>query len=134
MKAYTALTAVGALAAVILVGGWTAVNTGRSDSGGMIIKASDVGSSWPLTVPEIKIECGDDLAIYAKYGDKTFPLNGQAERLSMFYKKSPVTRLEDIQKDDLWTKEFVPGAKMSMDPVNKLAIQHCQTLGRWMKA
>jgi hypothetical protein len=134
MKAYPALTVVGALVAVVLVGGWTAVNSGQSDSGGMIIKASDVGSGWPLTVPEIKVECGDDLAIYGKYGDKTFPLNGQAERLSMFYKKSPVTRLEEIQKDDLWTKEFVTGAKMAMDPVSQLAIKHCQSLGRWMKA
>ena len=130
MKAYTVIAAV---AAVALAGGWMATSASHAFFDSTVLKPSDVTGEWPLTVSEIKVECGPDLAIYGKVGAKTYPLNGQAERQAIFYKEGPVTRLEDIQKDDPWTQQFVPGAKMSMDPVNQAAISFCEKKGRWLK-
>jgi hypothetical protein len=133
MKAYAVVSAVAAVAAVALAGGWAAVSRSHASWDDAVLKASDVTGPWPLTVPEIKVECGDELAIYGHVGDKVFPLNGQAERQAIFYKHGPVTRLEDIQKDDPWTNAFIPGAKMAMDPVSQAVIQHCEKAGRWVK-
>ncbi len=122
-----------ALAVVALAGGFVLVSHGHAGSNDFILKASDVAGPWPLTVSQIKVECADDLAIYAKVRDKTYPLNGQAQRQSIFYKEGPVTRLEDIQKNDPWSTQFIPDAKMSMDPVSQEAIKRCELAGRWLK-
>jgi hypothetical protein len=128
MKAIAWLGAAGAAAVVITTGAAGATHAGWF--GDETISAKEVSGVWPLTVSDIKLECRRDLAIFAKVGDKTYPLNGQAERTAPEYGK-PVGKLEDIQKDDPWSTQFIPGAKMSMDPVMKAAIAKCEKKGDW---
>jgi hypothetical protein len=129
MKAYPIVAAV---AAVAVAGGWMVANKSHAAFEDMTLKPGDVAGPWPLTVPQIKLECDDQLAIYGKAGGKTYPLNGQAERQEIFY-KGPVSRLEDIEKNDPWSTQFIPDAKMSMDPVSQAAIKRCEEAGRWLK-
>ncbi len=75
MKAYAVVAAV---AAVALAGGWMAANQSHAAFDNLVLKPSDVSGAWPLTVPEIKVECDDQLSIYGKANGKTYPLNGQA--------------------------------------------------------
>jgi len=128
MKAIAWLGAAGAAAVVLALGAAGASQAGLF--GPEVIRSSDVQGPWPLTVSQIALECRDDLSIYAKVGDKTYPLNGQAERLAPNYGK-PVGKLEAIQKNDPWSNQFIPDAKMSMDPVLKLAIAKCEKAGKW---
>lgn len=128
MKTIAWLGAAGAAAVVVALGAAGASQAGWF--GPEVIRSSDVQGAWPLTVNQIALECRSDLSIYAKVGDKTYPLNGQAERQAPNYGK-PVGKLEDIQKNDPWSNQFVPGAKMSMDPVLKLAIAKCGKEGKW---
>lgn len=125
-----------ALGAVLAAGGLLAGcgNGGGVGGGGMTIKAADVKGVWPLTVDEIKIECTDDMSIFATANDKVYPLNGQAERLRQDPDKKPVQHLEDIQKDDPEASRYTPGAKMAMDNVLQVAIERCQGAGKWTKA
>jgi hypothetical protein len=128
MKAIAWWAAAGAAAVVVTVGAASASHAGWF--GDEVIRVSDVQGAWPLTVDQISLECRDDLAIFAKVGDKTYPLNGQAERTAPQYGK-PVGKLEDIEKDDAWSQQFIPGAKMSLDPVMKAAIAKCEKAGDW---
>lgn len=128
MKAFALWAAAGAAVVVVAVGAAGAVKAAWF--GNEVIRASDVQGPWPLTVSQIDLECRKDLAIYAKAGGKTYPLNGQAERTAPSYGK-PVAKLEEIQKDDPWSVQFIPGAKMSMDPVMKAAIARCEKAGAW---
>ena len=125
MKAYvSAAISVGAaiLGACIL--------SGCSGVGGSTVKAADVQGDWPLTVDQVKLVCRDDLSIFAEVGDKTYALNGQAERNEAGYKADKIGHIEEIQKDDK-TASLVPGVKMSLDPVLKAAIESCQKSGKW---
>ena len=113
MKAIAWLGAAGAAAVVFAVGAAGASQAGFF--GPEVIRANDVQGAWPLTVNQIALECRDDLSIYAKVGDQTYPLNGQAERLAPNYGK-PVGKLEAIQKNDPWSNQFVPDAKPLSNP------------------
>jgi len=128
MKAIKWLGAAGAAAVAVALGAAGASQAGWF--GQDVIRSTDVQGAWPLTVNQIALDCRSDLSIYAKVGDKTYPLNGQAERQALNYGK-PVGKLEDIQKNDPWSNQFIPGAKMSMDPVLKLAIAKCEKDGKW---
>jgi hypothetical protein len=128
MKAIAWMGAAGAAAVVVALGAAGASHAGWF--GPEAVRSGDVQGTWPLTVSQINLECRDDLAIFAKVGDKTYPLNGQAERTAPEYGK-PVGKLEDIQKNDPWSNQFIPGAKMSMEPVMKLAIAKCEKEGKW---
>ncbi len=124
MKAYvSAAVTVGAVlgAACILSG---------CSVGGSAVKSADIQGEWPLTVDQIKLVCRDDLSIFAEVGDKTYPLNGQAERNEAGYKVGKLSHIEEIQKDDR-TASLVPGVKMSLDPVLKAAIESCEKSGKW---
>ena len=125
-------TAAAALISGLLLAACSGGNGGGS--GGGTLKASELQGAWPFTVNELKLECTDDLAIYAVAGDKVYPLNGEAERLRKAPGDKPVTRLEEIQKDDPEASKFVPGAKMPMDSVRSAAIASCQKAGKWLKA
>jgi hypothetical protein len=125
MKAYvSAAIAVGAALA------GACVLAGCSGVGGSSVKAADVQGEWPLTVDQIKLVCRDDLSIFAEVGDKTYALNGQAERNEGGYKVGKILHIEEIQKPDAQAS-LVPGIKMSLDPVLKVAIDHCQKSGKW---
>ena len=121
------------LGVVLTAGVMLAGCSGAGGGGGGTIKKADV-QNWPLTVDEIKIECTDDMSIFAIANDKVYPLNGQAERLRVTPDKKPVEHLEDIQKDDPEAVKYTPGAKMAIGPVMQLAIASCQKAGKWTKA
>jgi hypothetical protein len=123
------------LGLVLAAGGVLAACSGGGGLGGdMTVKADQVQGAWPLTVDAIKIECTDDMSIYAVANDKVYPLNGQAERMRQAPDKKAVEHLEDIQKDDPEAAKYTPGAKMSLDPVRIAAIQKCQKAGKWTKS
>lgn len=120
----------GALAAGMMLAGCS----GGGGVGGATIKEADIKGVWPLTVSEIKIECTDDMSIFAVADDKVYPLNGQAERLRLAPGKKDVLPLENIQKDDPEAARYTPGAKMAMDSVREAAIAACEKAGKWMKS
>ncbi len=124
MKAYVsaAISVGAALGAACILSGCSV--------GGTAVKSADIQGDWPLTVDQIKLVCRDDLSIFAEAGDKTYALNGQAERNEAGYKVGKISHIEDIQKDDK-TASLVPGVKMSLDPVLKVAIERCQKSGKW---
>jgi hypothetical protein len=110
----------------------TFVLSGCSVGGGGSIKAADIEGEWPLTVDQVKLVCRDDLAIFIEAGDKTYPLNGQAERNESKYKEGQLSRIEDIQKDDkVSAGGLVPGIKVTLDPLLKTAIARCEKSGKW---
>ncbi len=123
------------LGAILTAGAMLAAcSGGGAVGGGGEIKKADIPNGWPLTVDAIKVECTDDMSIFAVANDKVYPLNGQAERLRKAPGDKPVLHLEDIQLDDPEASKFTPGAKMSMDPVRVAAISACQKAGKWIKA
>lgn len=128
MKPIAWLGAAGAASVLIAIGAAGAVHAGWF--GGETVRVNEVRGVWPLKVSAIELECRSDLAIFAKVEGHTYPLNGQAERTAPEYGK-PVGKLEDIQKDDSWSQQFVPGAKMDMGPVIQAAIGKCEKKGDW---
>ena len=121
MKAY--------LSAAIAVGA-ACLLSACSGVGGSSVKAADVQGDWPLTVDQVKLVCRDDLSIFAEVGDKTYALNGQAERNEAGYKVGKILHIEEIQKADAQAS-LVPGIKMSLDPLLKAAIERCTKSGKW---
>jgi len=133
MKAFSGKAA--SLGLILAAGGVLAACSGGGGLGGdMTIKSDQVQGTWPLTVDSIRIECTDDMSIYAIANDKVYPLNGQAERLRQAPDKKTVEQLEAIQKDDPEASKYTPGAKMAMDAVRIAAIQKCQKAGKWTKS
>jgi hypothetical protein len=101
------------------------------NSDNIAIASKDIGPQWPFTVSEVRVVCGPALAIFITAGGKTYPLNGQAERHPDLYKESPLGKLDDIWKVDPEMSKLSPGARMSLDPFTRQAIEACAKAGKW---
>jgi hypothetical protein len=98
------------------------------------LTAAKLGPNWPFTVPQVKVVCAKDLALFVTSGDKAYPLNGEAERRPQALGGGPVRNLAEIWRPDPNADRLFPDARMSLDAVTHAAIDRCTAAGRWIKS
>ena len=85
-----------------------------------ILLAADYGDRWPLTIPEVQIEClfGSAVVVTDRSTGQRYAVNGTA--------LSQLERLNAVRVDAVWKPDpDLPGLKVNISPLLDAGLRLC---------
>jgi hypothetical protein len=92
-------------------------SAGTADRAATVVRASQFGDNWPLTIDSAEVDCIEPSTAVARFGGRVFALNGMAMQRGF----------ADI--DPYWRADpKIPGARVNIGLLIDSALAHCRKI------